>query len=207
MASAARAENSGSADRTRTSTRRVNGTGTTASAVESAVNLANTTEKFTLVRYRADDIYANPGSLVGVRGGGGGGRAGGGGRGGGGGGGPVLLSGDGSSVFYQGTIYDKNPNDVAPKTFLDKVAIRTGEKARLFESDNKTAFERVSTILDIDTNKFIIAGGTALKVAWSFYVAGTSAWIIVPPVALGNAVVVGVLTYAYWRTQHQSTTV
>jgi hypothetical protein len=47
----------------------------------------------------------------------------------------------------------------------------------------------------------VIASGTALKVAWSFYVGGTSAWIIVPPVALGNAVCAGVLTYAYWRTR------
>ena len=48
---------------------------------------------------------------------------------------------------------------------------------------------------------FVIVAGTALKVAWSFYVAGTSAWIIVPPVALGNAVCAGVLTYASRRTR------
>ena len=50
----------------------------------------------------------------------------------------------------------------------------------------------------------VIVVGTALKVAWSFYMGGASAWIIVPPVALGNAVVAGVLIYAYWRTRHQS---
>ena len=50
----------------------------------------------------------------------------------------------------------------------------------------------------------VIVAGTALKVAWSFYMAGASAWTIVPPVVLGNAVVVGVLTYAYWRTKYQS---
>lgn len=50
----------------------------------------------------------------------------------------------------------------------------------------------------------VIAAGTALKVAWSFYVGGASAWIIVPPVALGNAVVAGVLIYVYWRTRHHS---
>ena len=50
----------------------------------------------------------------------------------------------------------------------------------------------------------VITAGTALKVAWSFYVGGASAWIIVPPVALGNAVVAGVLFYAYWRTRHRS---
>lgn len=50
----------------------------------------------------------------------------------------------------------------------------------------------------------VIVSGTALKVAWSFYVAGASAWVIVPPVALGNAACVGVLTYAYWRTRSRS---
>ena len=47
----------------------------------------------------------------------------------------------------------------------------------------------------------VIIAGTTLKVAWSFYVAGVSAWIIVTPVALGNAVCAAVLTYAYWRTR------
>jgi hypothetical protein len=50
----------------------------------------------------------------------------------------------------------------------------------------------------------VISAGTALKVAWSFYVGGASAWIIVPPIAFGNAVVAGVMFYAYWRTRHQS---
>jgi hypothetical protein len=50
----------------------------------------------------------------------------------------------------------------------------------------------------------VIVSGTALKVAWSFYVAGASAWVIVPPVALGNAACAGVLTYAYWRTRSRS---
>jgi hypothetical protein len=50
----------------------------------------------------------------------------------------------------------------------------------------------------------VIMAGTALKIAWSFYMGGASAWIIVPPVALGNAVVAGVLFCAYWRTRHQS---
>ena len=51
------------------------------------------------------------------------------------------------------------------------------------------------------TAAFVIVAGTALKMAWSFYVAGTSAWVIVPAVAVGNAVCAGVLTYAYWRTR------
>lgn len=50
----------------------------------------------------------------------------------------------------------------------------------------------------------VIAAGTALKVAWSFYMGGANAWIIVPPVALGNTVVAAVLIYAYWRTEYRS---
>jgi hypothetical protein len=45
----------------------------------------------------------------------------------------------------------------------------------------------------------VIVAGTTLKVAWSFYVGGSSAWIVMPPVLLGNAVVAGGLTYAYYR--------
>ncbi|MGE5837394.1 MAG: alpha/beta hydrolase family protein, partial [Acidobacteriota bacterium] len=108
----------------------------------------------------ADAALPDPsGTLVGVGGGGdGGGRGGGGGgRGGGGGGsGPVLLSKDGSSVFFQGTINDKNPQEVGPKTFVDQVAIKTGTKTRIFESDNNGVWERVSSILDPDMKKFII---------------------------------------------------
>ena len=127
-------------------------------SIESAIYVNESATKYTLARYRADDIYANPGAIVGLRGGGGGRGGGGrgGGRGGGGGGGPVLLSADGSSVFFQGTINAKNPNEVGPKTFVDRVAIKTGEKQRLFESDNTNAFERVSAILDPDAGRFIV---------------------------------------------------
>ena len=127
--------------------------------VEYAVGLAEPAERYTLARYAFDDIYANPGSLVGTRSiGGGGGRGAGGGRGGGGGGvGPVQLSADGASVFLAGTAYDKNPSDVGPKTFIDKVTIKTGEKQRIYESDNKDVYERVSSALDIEAGRFIIA--------------------------------------------------
>jgi dipeptidyl aminopeptidase/acylaminoacyl peptidase len=127
--------------------------------IDTAVYLAEPAKKYTLVRYRADDIYNNPGSIVGLRGGGGGGGRGGGGGGrggGGGGGGPVMLSADSEHVYYQGTLYSKTPNEVGPKTFIDKVAIRTGEKKRIYESENTNVFERVSTILDADAGKFII---------------------------------------------------
>ena len=127
------------------------------STVEYAVNLAEPAQRYTLARYRTDDVYANPGSLMGVRGGGGGGRGSGGGRGGGGGGtGPVLLSADGTSVFLQGTTYDRTPNDVGPKSFIDRIAIKTGEKQRIYESENQDIYERVTSALDLDAGRYIV---------------------------------------------------
>jgi dipeptidyl aminopeptidase/acylaminoacyl peptidase len=143
--------------------------------VESAVYLSDTSKKYQLARYRADDVYANPGSLVSVRGGGGGGRAGGGGGGGRGGGaapGPVLVSADGHSVFFQGSVYDKSPNDVAPKNFVDKVAIKTGEKERIYESDNNGASERVTTIVDPDAKRFIVSRESPSEVPQNFLLDG-----------------------------------
>jgi len=129
-------------------------------SVDYAVNLSEPAQRHTLARYRFDDVYANPGSLIGVRGsGGGGGRGAGGGRGGGGGGGtgPVLVSADGASVFLQGAVYDRNPSEAGPKTFIDKVDIKSGTKQRIYESDNKDVYERVSSALDLDAGKYIVA--------------------------------------------------
>jgi dipeptidyl aminopeptidase/acylaminoacyl peptidase len=143
--------------------------------VENAVYLSDTTKRYTLARYRAEDVYANPGSLISTRsGGGGGGRGGGGGGRGGfgaGGGGPVMLSADNEHVFFQGAVYDKNPNDVGPKTFIDKVAIRTGEKQRIYESDNSNVYERVSTVLDLDAGRFIVARESPTEVPQQYLVA------------------------------------
>ncbi len=131
--------------------------------IDYAFYLSDPATKYAVMRCTPSDFYTNPGALVGARaGGGGGGRGagGGGGRGGGGGcsagNGPVLLSADGTAVFYQGTIYDKNADAVGPKTFIDRVAIKTGEKTRIYESENTNVFERVTTILDPDTKKFVV---------------------------------------------------
>ena len=143
-------------------------------AVETAVYLNDTAKKYTLARYRADDIYANPGSLVSTRGSGGGGRgAVAGGRGGAGGGNtPVQLSADGAAVFFQGTAYDKNPNQVAPKAFIDKIAIKTGEKERIYESENATVAERVSTVLDPDAKRFVVTRESPTEVPQNFLLDG-----------------------------------
>jgi len=131
--------------------------------VEYAVALNDPSKRYTLARFRTDDVYGNPGSLVMVRGGGGTGGRGAGGAGGGRGaaagpgGAIVQLSADKESVFFQGSIYDKNPQEVGPKTFIDRVAIKTGEKQRLYESSNANIYERVSTVLDADAGRFIVS--------------------------------------------------
>jgi dipeptidyl aminopeptidase/acylaminoacyl peptidase len=139
--------------------------------LEAAVYLNDTAKKHTLARYRTDDVYANPGSLVSVRGTAAGGGRGGGGRGGAGGGNagaPVLLSPDRTSVYLLGTAYDRSPTEVGPKTFVDRVAIQTGEKTRVYESDNDGVFERVSTVLDPEAGRFIVSRESPTAVAQNF---------------------------------------
>ncbi len=143
-------------------------------SIDYAVNLANTAEKYTLTRFRTDDVTANPGTIASVRGGGGGGRAGGGGRGGGGGGGAVLLSGDKAAVFYEGTVYDKTPDLVGPKAFVDKLEIKTGTKTRIFEGSNDDVFESVVAIIDPDAKRFLVARESPTVVGQTFFVDGAT---------------------------------
>ena len=45
----------------------------------------------------------------------------------------------------------------------------------------------------------VINVGAALKVLWSFYFGGESAWSIIPPVVLGALIVNGILIYVFMR--------
>lgn len=138
---------------------------------EFAVFLNEPGTRHTLARYRSEDFYANPGSLVMARGGGAGGPAGG--RGGGaGGGGIVQVSSDKQAVFYQGIAYNEKPFEVGPKSFIDRVTIKGGEKKRIFESDNNNAWERVSVILDDDATRFILTRESPTEVAQDYLVDG-----------------------------------
>ena len=122
--------------------------------IESAVYLMESAKKYTLARYRTDDVYTNPGAIVSARGtAAAGGR---GGRGGGAAAGPVMVSADNTSVFFVGSVYDRKPADVAPKSFVDRVAIKTGQKERIFESDNAGISERVTLVVDPDARRFIL---------------------------------------------------
>jgi hypothetical protein len=50
---------------------------------------------------------------------------------------------------------------------------------------------------------FVINVGVLLKVLWSFYFAGTSAWSIIPAVTIGALVVNGVMLFVYWRIRRR----
>src|SRR6185369_6174478 len=86
--------------------------------------------------------------------------------------GPVMISADGSSVFFNGNVYDRNPDAVAPKNFVDRVAIKTGEKQRIYESDNNGISERVTTVVDPDAKRFIVSRESPAEVAQNFLLEG-----------------------------------
>ena len=121
---------------------------------------------------------------------GGGGGGGGGGRGGGGGGDnagsmmtgtgtvsaksfgsgtPVLLSPDGASVYFQGSSGGgRGANATPAKAFIDKVAIKTGEKTRLFEGENTGITETISTVVDPEMKKLVLSRQNAKTVPQQF---------------------------------------
>ncbi|CAN5759147.1 S9 family peptidase [soil metagenome] len=116
--------------------------GTGNSQHQYAVFVAEPTRRHTLLRGRTDDFYNAPGSLMTTRG-------------------PlgwdvVRTSSDGSSVFFSGTQYFENPQQQAPRQFIDRVDIRTGAKQRIYEGDNNGVSERLGTILDDDATRMIV---------------------------------------------------
>ncbi len=139
------------------------------STVVFAVRLDDPGTRHTLVRYRSDDFYANPGSLVLADGsvprGGRGYR---GFRRNGRGGETVQLSADGQHVFFYGTRYDKDPLAHAPTSFLDEVAIDGGAKKRVYESSNEDLWEHVTAFLDIDAGHFVVERESSSRVPQDF---------------------------------------
>lgn len=67
----------------------------------------------------------------------------------------VLTSADKNHVYLSGVQYDKNPEENAPRPFLDKVHIRTGKKDRVFQSP-AAAFEEIVSILDEEAGRIVI---------------------------------------------------
>jgi dipeptidyl aminopeptidase/acylaminoacyl peptidase len=92
-----------------------------------------------------DGFYANPGALVLRQGAGDAPTA--------------LVSSDGRSVFLEGTRFDRNPQNTAPRMFVDKVELATGAKTRLFESDT-AVYESGPIAVDDDFARFVVTRET-----------------------------------------------
>jgi dipeptidyl aminopeptidase/acylaminoacyl peptidase len=71
----------------------------------------------------------------------------------------ALVSADGKSVFLEGTHYRKDPQKNAPSTFVDRVELATGAKARLFESDT-SLYESAPIPVDDDFSRFVVTRET-----------------------------------------------
>jgi dipeptidyl aminopeptidase/acylaminoacyl peptidase len=138
---------------------------------EIAIDLSDPTPAYTIAEYESDDFYGNPGTLLET---------------GGGvpelrrrfGGSPrldarvVQTSGDGRYAYLFGNVYNEDPMLESPKNFLDRVEIRTGEKQRIFESDNGGQTAHIVSVLDVEDAAFVVSRETPTEVAQSYRVRG-----------------------------------
>jgi len=121
---------------------------------EYAVFLDDPSTRHTIARYRNQDVYAHPGTLM-TRPGPGGVQV-------------VRTSPDGNHVFLSGTRYFENPNENAPRPFIDRMEIRTGQKTRIFESA-EDVYEEVLAVLDDDVTSLVISRESPTMVPDSYH--------------------------------------
>jgi dipeptidyl aminopeptidase/acylaminoacyl peptidase len=75
----------------------------------------------------------------------------------------ALVSSDGKSVYLEGTRFDRNPQNTAPRMFVDRVDLASGAKSRLFESDT-AVYESSPEPVDDDFNRFVVTRETETAV-------------------------------------------
>jgi dipeptidyl aminopeptidase/acylaminoacyl peptidase len=68
----------------------------------------------------------------------------------------VRVSPDGRHVWLEGTQYFEDPFENAPRPFLDRVEIRTGEKERIFQSA-PDVWETVTAVLDDAVTEIVVS--------------------------------------------------
>ncbi len=118
-----------------------------------AVYLDQPDTTYTIYRYDRDDFYANPGNLMhrpsAL--------------------GPQVVRVDEGSVFLSGTEYDKDPEENAPRPFIDKVEIESGEMDRIFQSA-EDRYEQVTASLDDSLQELIlrIQSPTEIPNSWLY---------------------------------------
>ncbi|HUF25933.1 MAG TPA: prolyl oligopeptidase family serine peptidase [Gemmatimonadaceae bacterium] len=120
---------------------------------EYAVFLDEPTRRHTIARYRSNDFYKLPGTIMtkrGVQGA------------------PVVqTSSDGGHVYVQGTQYYENRLEQAPRHFIDKVEIRTGTKTRVYEGP-EDVYETVQATVDDDLERLIVQRESPTQVPDSY---------------------------------------
>jgi dipeptidyl aminopeptidase/acylaminoacyl peptidase len=84
----------------------------------------------------------------------------------------VMVSSDGQSVFLQGSTPDTTTGR-SPRVWVDRVAIRTGERTRVYESSGDIS-ESIVASLDDDFGRIIVNRESATTPAQSFVVDVTS---------------------------------
>ena len=153
------------------------GGGARGTRTEYAVRLDDPETRYEISEWDTDEFYENPGSLLmtGGQAGGGGAvfRFGGGGGGGAGGHFVEIAGAEGDeSVFLMGTVYNEDPLAESPKSFLDRVALRSGDRERVYESSNDGQSERITTVLDADAERFVVQRETPTEIAQGYLVDG-----------------------------------
>jgi dipeptidyl aminopeptidase/acylaminoacyl peptidase len=118
-----------------------------------AVYLDDPETKYTIYKWRSSDFYKNPGSLMTRRG-------------------PlgpsvVRMSSDGSYVYLSGTEHSENWQEEAPRPFIDRVEIKTGEKERIWQSA-ADVYESVRQVMDDDIDFLMISRQSLTMVADSY---------------------------------------
>jgi dipeptidyl aminopeptidase/acylaminoacyl peptidase len=108
-----------------------------------AVYQSEPAKKHTITRGRSDDVRRDPGTLMTVRGTHGGEV--------------VRMSADNGAVYLSGTQYFDDPLTDAPRPFIDRLTLASGERTRIYEGENGTVSERVIALLDDTTPRLIIA--------------------------------------------------
>ncbi|MEX2476918.1 MAG: prolyl oligopeptidase family serine peptidase [Gracilimonas sp.] len=107
-----------------------------------AVFLDASDTTYTIYKHKDDNFYEDPGNLMdrtgemGVS--------------------IVCVSPDQNSVFLSGTEYYEDYEENAPRPFIDRVDIRSGEKERIFQS-SEDVYENVTAVLNEEVSELLIS--------------------------------------------------
>ncbi len=81
----------------------------------------------------------------------------------------VMLSSDGQYAFLEGSTPADTAAGTAPRAWIDRVAIRTGERTRVYQS-NGAMSESIGATLDDDVTRIIVSRESATQPSQSFLV-------------------------------------